>query len=241
MSDKDLFEGTPTDEGTVAPVDKTGEGEGGGYLATILNDEGKQKYATVEEALKGSVNAQEHIKTIEAELKTLREDADKGVNMEQILDALKASKTEDNSETPATGITPEQLASSVEQLLDKRESVQSQKQNVTTVTSLFKEKYGEKASEVMYGKANDLGFSKSEINSMIAHNPKAALAVLDSSLKGTTVDVVTSGGDVNTAAFQIKGEEKPRSVMGATNSKELTDSWKISQAATLKRLEAQAS
>ena len=218
--------------------DKSQEGSLDTYLGLILNDEGKQKYATAEEALKGSVHAQSHITNLEKELKGLREKDDKDAGMEKILEALNGKKDE-KSEEPQ-GITQEQLADVVTQLLDKRENVSTQKQNITTVVGKFKELYGEKASETMYGKAKDLGFNQEGINQLIVTNPTAALKILGVSEKTKqSADPTISSHGVNTDGFQEKGDEKRESSMGYISEKQLTSDWEKSKAATLKRLEVE--
>jgi len=235
----DIFEGTPKEEGTppvTPPVTPPGVSGTDTYLSLILNEDGTQKYATAEEALKGSVHAQSHIGKLESELKELRENADKGVSMEQVLEAINKPKEGEPAQQVA-GVTAEDVASQVEQLLDKRNTETTRKDNITTVTTAFKTLYGDKASETMYAKANDLGFNEDEINGMIATNPTATLKILGiGGVKPIQRDPVTDGGGHIVDLSDGKPTEKPETIMGATDSKTLTDSWKASQAATNKRL-----
>lgn len=220
------------------PVENNQDGTIETYLGLILNDEGKQKYSTPEEALKGSVHAQSHIANLEAELKTLRANDDKSASMEKIIKALQDNKGVDKDDkTVAPVVTEEALGEMLTGILNERESVSARETNVTTVTSVFSKLYGDKASETMYGKANDLGFSKDEINQLIATNPQAAMKVLGvESVKPVAKDVTIEGG-VNSAALNLeKGEPEVKSSMGYISSKELDDNFKASQARTLKRL-----
>jgi len=235
----DLFsKEKPKDDGKSAedkPAEKQ-EGSVDTYLGLILNEEGNQKYATAEEALKGSVHAQNHITTLEKELKELREKEDKDVGMEKIMEALKdrGKTTEDDK---PSGITQEQLAETVTKLLKERDDVSTKTKNVATVIDTFNSLYGEKASETLYSKADDLGFNKDEINSMIATNPKAALKVLGVSEKDKPkIDLPASNQGVNTAGFQQKGGEEHSSSMGYVSGKELETNWKRIEAETFKKL-----
>lgn len=244
MSDNDLFnnEEKPKDEGTPKDDKPTGVEGVDTYLALIQNEDGTQKYATAADALKGSVHAQSHIQNLEAELKDLRAGAENNKSLEDIMDAInqKQTPTGEPAADKTPGITSEMLTDTVGRLLEERERVSTQENNVTTVTAIFLDRYGEKASETMYTKAKDLGFSRSEINSMIATNPKAALNILGVEGKpSSAADLVTSEGSVMAESFAHKGEVVQKSVMGSTNSKALTEAWEISKAATLKRLEAQ--
>lgn len=234
----DLFDGTkPKEDGTPAtPVE--GAETIDTYLGLILNDEGTQKYATAEEALKGSVHAQSHITKLESELKELREHAGSDESMKKILEALEKKPVEPTPAQPASeGITPEQLAEAFTKMSTERDSVQTEKQNVATVTSYFSELYGDKASEIMYGKADDLGFTQTEINSMIATNPKAVLKILGGDKTPLPKDPLALEG-LNIPAGGGEPDEVGSS-MGYLKTGELEANWKASQAATLKRLEAQ--
>ena len=230
-------ENKPKEEGT--PAVKPDEGVSGTdtYLGLILNEEGEQKYKTAEEALKGSVHAQSHITNLEAELKELRAGADSNVSMEKILEALKNKPDDKSGEQVPVGITADDIAKQVETLLTKRDVETTTQTNITTVTSVFKKLYGEKASETMYSKANDLGFSQDEINGMIATNPKATLTILGvDKEKIAAADPTVNGGGHAVDLSGGKPVETPATIMGATDSKALTNAWKLSQEATNKRL-----
>jgi hypothetical protein len=236
----DLFDenNKPKEDGTPAAATPTDGVTGAdAYLSLIVNEDGTQKYSTAEEALKGGVHAQSHIKNLETELSELRANADKGVDMEKILEALRAKPDDKSGEQAPAGLTADDVASQLETLLDKRDTATTTQANITTVTGVFKKLYGEKASETMYGKAKDLGFSQDEINGMIATNPNATLKILGvDKEKVISNDPITDGGGHVVDLSGGKPTEKPVSVMGATNSKDLTDAWKLSKEATNKRL-----
>ena len=234
----DIFEGEnkPKEEGEQGGQSQAPESTDT-YLGLILNEQGEQKYATAEEALKGTVHAQAHIGKLESELKELREQSNKDVSMEKILEALNNKPKEGEPKQQVAGMTAEDVASQVEQLLDKRSTETTRKDNITTVVGAFKQLYGDKASEIMYGKAQDLGFNQDEINSMIATNPNATLKILGvDKAKVVSSDPITDGGGHGVSLSDGKPTATPESIMGATNSRELTDSWKKSQEATNKRL-----
>jgi len=194
------------------------------YLKLISNEDGSQKYANVEEALKGGVHAQTHISTLEKELKDLREKGDKDVGMEKILEALKG-KTEDKSEDKSKGVTQDDIANVVTQLMDNRESLTTEKQNITTVVNKFKSVYGDKASETMYGKAKNLGLGQNEINKLIATNPTAALKILGMDGEHKKESDGLNLGGVNTDGFQEKSDGELESSMGYVSGAKLQDNW----------------
>ena len=236
MTDENIFKSKEDDKPNLDDKPKGGNDEGlDVYLKLLSNEDGSQKYTSVEEALKGGVHAQSHISTLEKELKDLREKDDKDTSMEKILEALKG-KPEDKSEDKSEGITTDDIAKVVTQLMDNRETVTTEKQNITTVVDKFKSVYGEKASETMYGKAKDLGLGQSEINLLIASNPAAALKILgmDGEQKKES-DGLNLGG-VNTDGFQEKSDGEIQSSMGFISGVQLQDNWEQSKAATNKRL-----
>ena len=150
----DIFKNKESkDDDNLKPEDKSGSGNEDNtdtYLGLIVNEDGSQKYATAEEALKGGVHAQTHIATLEKELKSLREGANKDEGMEKILEALQG-KSKSDEEDESKGVTADDIAQVVTQLMDNRESVTQEKRNITTVVDKFKSVYGEKASETLYG------------------------------------------------------------------------------------------
>ena len=219
------------------PVEKPSEAnKESTYLEMILNEEGKQKYSTAEEALKGAVHAQSHIANLEKELKTLRDDTDKGADMQKVLEALQNKQNGDEGK-PSAEPTELNIEDVLTGMLDKRDKVQTTKDNVQTVVGVFEKLYGDKASEVLYAKADDLGFTKEEINGMVSTNPMATLKILGvNKEKPVVTDPLTDGGGHAVDLSGGKPDDQPVTIMGATNSNDLTDAWKKSKEATNKRL-----
>lgn len=234
----DIFEEQPKDEGT-----PNGDQAGGNsgvevYLSQLTNENGEPKYKTPEEALKGAVHAQQHIKTLEEELAELRVKAQEGEVFAKVLEKLNGPVEKDEAKPKAeNSLSVDDVAKVVDQLLTQRTTESTRKQNVSTVTSKFKQLYGDKASETLYGKAEDLGFTKEGINELIASNPKAALKILgaEGGTPAPEADPIV-GGNVNAQNLGAKQDAPLESSMGYISEKDLTENFRKSRSATYKRL-----
>lgn len=239
MSDQDLFEGDKDKPVTPVTPEPGKEPQSIDYtsmLSVIVNQEGKPKYSTVEDALKGAAHAQAHIAKLEQEMADLKAKSESAKKIEDLIGVLEAKKgdTPPTSQEP-TKVDPADIQKIVQDVLQDVNTKATREQNVKTVTSVFKKLYNEKASETLYGKAEDLGMSKADINSLIASNPKAALKLLGVDDKQvSTVDSISTS--VNPNHLQGKPPEKPKSVMGYTSEKDMTASWLATKLRTYEKL-----
>jgi len=239
MSDKDIFDDKNkddkpliTDEKPVIKDDDTTDQ----LLSKIVNEDGTPKYKTIEEVLKASVHAQDHIKSLESDNAALKEKGNASDKLDELLEAVKQSKDSGQGDEDTSTMNPEDVLGIVKNYFDDTKAAEKRTGNIDVVAKVFKDRYGKDASEKLYGKADDLGFSRVEINSMIANNPNAALKVLGVEVKKPIVDGITTPSSVSTNQFRDVSEEKPTSVMNISSSKDLTDAWNASKQRTLKRL-----
>lgn len=244
MPDQDIFDDNKVEtkedvavDNAAAPVsndDPTAD-----LLKTIVNENGEPKYKTAEEALKATAHAQDHIKNLEAELAELRNKGNASDKLDELLEAVQSQSkgSGQGADEGASTMKPEDVLKIVQEHLKDSKAAETRENNISTVTKVFRDRYGKDASEKLYGKAEDLGFTKDEINRMIATNPKAALNTLgEAQPKNKATDPVGGQGSVATANFQGSPKQAPKSIMGPTTSKSLTDAWKESQQRTLERL-----
>lgn len=204
-------------------------------LGMIVNAEGEQKYGNVEDALKGAAHAQTHIAKIESELAELRNANTNSAKLDDVMNALQSQNEPDQSNSD-NGITMTDIQRVVQESLNNANEETARKTNIANVAGKFKELYGEKASETLYGKAEDLGLNREEINSLISKNPKAALKVLGIEEGQQKQTINTDTSSVNTSGFEQSHEPELKSSMGYLSTKELTDNWKASVARTNKKL-----
>lgn len=190
------------------------------FLEAITNSEGKPKYKSVPDALLGAAKAQEHIARLEQENATLRGVAQKVDTLEQVLANLQTGKAVDQPLAPKVE-DQEKLVLSV---LEKREIAAREEGNRKTVLNALQEKFGEKTSEALAQKANDLGISVAELGALAARSPKAVLEYFKVESKGTP----SVQGTVNTDALRPKeeGVKVPENIMWGAKGSEVINLWK---------------
>jgi hypothetical protein len=178
MTDQSIFNND--EQSTPAEASQSGNEQASAadqLLGAIVNSEGKQKYASVEDALKATAAAQEHIRRLEEENTTFRQEVEKSTTLQSVLDAMKP-REESEPVAPTSSIGEDDVAQLLEGMLNKRETEATAKANVSKVTSAFVEKHGVEAEAKYYESASALGFTNSEINELAARNPAAVFKML---------------------------------------------------------------
>ena len=178
MTDQSIFNNG--EQSTPAEASQSGNEQASAadqLLGAIVNSEGKQKYASVEDALKATAAAQEHIRRLEEENTTFRQEVEKSTTLQSVLDAMKP-REESEPVAPTSSIGEDDVAQLLEGMLNKRETEATAKANVSKVTSAFVEKHGVEAEAKYYESASALGFTNSEINELAARNPAAVFKML---------------------------------------------------------------
>lgn len=206
-------------------------------LSSIVNEDGTQKYNSIEDYIKAASHAQKHIKDLKSELAVERDKGNASEKLDELLKTVQESNKGSGEDENSPTMNPEDVLGIVKEYFDDSKAAETRQGNIDSVTSVFRNRYGKDASERLYGKAEDLGFTKAEINSMIANNPNAALKILGVEVKGNrSSNTIVPNGSVDTSQFRQASEEKPKSVMGSSKSGELDDAWKANKQRTLKRL-----
>lgn len=162
-------------------------------LGSIKNEQGVQKYATIEEAFKGLANAQDYIPQVktqlsakEQEIAELRAELEKRKAVEDVIASLQPKQPEvpvvEPTSQPSQGLSPEAVQQLVMQQLSHAKAQETQQTNVSKVRSALVSKYGEKAQEVASTRAAELGMSMEQLSSLSASSPDAVLALLNASV-----------------------------------------------------------
>lgn len=200
MSDQTIFGGS-TPQPTPSPVTQEDYTD---LLSLVRNENGEPKYKTVKDALIGLQNAQSFIQTlkteksqIEQEVSSLRPVAEKVTELERVVASL--STPRDPVATPTAGLSEEAVAQLVEQTLTKRQRDEAAKTNIATVTEAVRKAFGDKAEEAFYGKAQQLGLSKEDINALAARTPQAVLELIG--IKQNAPSFHPTSSSVNTAGI----------------------------------------
>lgn len=170
-------------------------------LGIVVNDKGEQKYSSVPEAMKGLMHSQEHIRNLENEMNNLRSELDKRATIE---DAFNNQLNQ--PETPA--VTPNQGLSvdDVNALLEQREKQKVVESNTQKVISAVRDKFGDKAEEAFYGKAQELGLTNEQFNTLASQSPNAVLAYFNTAAPASRA---VNQSSINTSSFQSKVDEVP--------------------------------
>lgn len=159
-------------------------------LGSIKNEQGLQKYATIEEAFKGLANAQEYIPQVKTqlsakdeELNALRAELEKRKSVEEMIASLQPKQPDvpvvEPTSQPSQGLSPEAIQQLVVQQLNQAKTQESQASNVSKVRSALVSKYGEKAQEVAAARVTELGMTMEQLSILSASSPDAALALLN--------------------------------------------------------------
>lgn len=193
-------------------------------LKQITDPDGRQKYESVEEALKGSIHAQKHISTLEQDNQQIKEE---NTRMQEFLDKLaekpedttsqaattEESATTDTTESPKPESTQQEF--SKEDLFAEWEARQQEKererietQNKETAIAKLEEAYADKAVDHLKAKAQELGVDPQYLLNMAATSPK-----LFSTTMGLTQDSKPknswSNSSINSSAMPDTSERKP--------------------------------
>ncbi len=192
---------------TTEIFNSNGEGEQTDFLNQLVG-EGK-KFNTAEELAKGKAEADRYIEQLKQELVTEKAKSTNSEETNQKLQVLMDKLAEPNRNTQlendnrqAVGNTNSTDAQSLENLnveekvlevLKERERKQLETTNVSKVRDELSKLYGEKAQEVLEGRAQQLGMSMTQINSLAASSPSALLElVTPKDLKETNTNFSSS-------------------------------------------------
>jgi hypothetical protein len=163
-----------------APVEPTD------LLVSIKNEQGEQKYKTIEEAIKALANSQAFIptllnekKTLEDEIVTLREKAKKADNIDEVLGKLRGQNEDTNREVtpPAGSLSEEAVVNLVRKVLNDTQTESVVKTNRATVQKALTDKFGEKTGEMVAKKAAELNTTPEKLGDLAAGNPNLVLAL----------------------------------------------------------------
>lgn len=195
-------------------------------LGSIKNERGEPKYKNVQEALKALGHAQQYIpelKSKEQELEQKLNDAlgklSKMDELERTVQELTQRKPDAPANTPSAGINAEQVAELVRNTLAATQSQAAQAANLQSVVDASKAAFGDKAEEVFYNKAKELGIPVAEFNAMAAKNPKVVLKLIGAD---GTPQATRQSASFNSAGFQPAvnsnvGRNPKTAMTGATN------------------------
>lgn len=218
MSDQTVFDNSADQQDNNEPVaPSNGSSEVDTMLASIVREDGTPKYKDVATALKALSESQAHINRLENEHRELRareeelsRKALEAETLQSIVDRLTNGNPTPKEPTPPAG-NGEPSTATVEQLVDKairaREEQATAATNLQNVNKEILNKFGEKASEVVKAKSEELGITLEEFKMLAAKSPKLVLGHF--SIASTT-PAPSTPSSVNTNGFKPKDPELKR-------------------------------
>lgn len=198
-------------------------------LREVKNENGEPKYKSVEDALVALKHAQEYIPKVkeektqaEKELEALRAEVERLKSLEDTVFDL--TQKQEQTSTNGVALDEEGIAKLVERTLTRKEQEEMSRKNQAEVVKTLSEKFGDEAEKVFYNKAQELGLSVDEMNSLAARSAKTVLTlfgVTETVAHKQTTNTSPTQGSVNTAAFQpnpqsFLGREEKSVMFGAT-------------------------
>lgn len=199
-------------------------------LRTIKNEQGLQKYATVEDAIASTVFAQDHIAKLEAELAKERADKQAALQAQEALAQTQFASTQEQ-QPQAPGFGREDVYSAMEEY-ERSKVHKSNRKSV--VDTLVQHCNGDelKANELIRNKLQQLGMSREQLASLSETTPSAVYTLFGMDGKGAPTSRLTST-TINTDAVEAhKKMEVPRAKalpIGAS-SDHLVSAWRDAKA-----------
>lgn len=169
-------------------------------LKTIVDETGRQKYETPEDALKALKHSQEYIPSLkgqvsqyEQEIARLKAELEQRSSVEDLVSRLTTQQEPKDPATPApAGLDEKAVQKMLEEVLAKRDTESTVKQNLVKVEAALSEKFGDKAAEVLNKKAEALGLTKEQLKNMAATTPQVVLSLFEAAHAPTPTP--TAGG-----------------------------------------------
>lgn len=217
MSDQTLFneDAKPNSEAPVADQqpDAPAADPYAAMLQGIKTPDGRQKYATLSDAINSIAPKDEHISTIESENSLLREEIQK---MKAQMEALTATQQPSNTDTGTTqtenssaAVNVEELYAQFKQMSSAEEAQARAKLNTDKFKQHLLDVYGEKAASVYTSKLQETGLPESVFLQTVATNPDFAWKSLGLETTVTKNDPSLDSSR-NTVAVENKPLEQPK-------------------------------
>lgn len=189
-------EGTPS-EGNVVNTPNT-EGKLADLLKSIKNENGEQKYNSVEKALEALGNAQAFIPQLKSqlsekdqELERIKNELEQRESVEQVVQRLIAKEPKGEGHPPATsGLDEQAVINLVKQTFQQNKQIETVEANRLKVQETLRVQFGDKAGDAVAQKAAELGTTPEELGELASKNPNLVLALFNTQgYKSPTVTV----------------------------------------------------
>lgn len=200
-------------------------------LAGIKNENGEQKYANVEEALKGLSNAQEFISTLKREKAEVSEQLKSQSQLEEMLSKVNQQQDPDPQEPQVTqGLSAEDVL----KVVDQREKDRIAEANLSTCLSTIKEKLGAEYKEILKAKTSELGLTTELVDTMAKSSPDSVYKLLGIDVKKAAKAEMAPS--TNTQTFSQEAPPAKRFDPFSSKAKPGLEAWRESVKETNARL-----
>lgn len=213
MTQENIFQ-TQTTETKEQTQNVSKENPFADLLGTIKNERGEPKYKDLNTALDALKHSQEFIpqlksdkERVEKELEDARKEIERLKAVEDSVTRLTSGQSPQTTQT-SQGLDAEAVANLVTQTLQRRETESTQKANLSSVVNTLQQAFGQDAEKNFYSKANELGISVEEMNTLAAKSPKAVYDLFGLSSKNTSTSgkLPQTSPSINTAGYQPQKE-----------------------------------
>lgn len=159
-------------------------------LSGIVNENGEQKYKSVEDALEALAHSQKFIKTLREEKQelenkfgTTQAELEKRRSVEDVVKELIGEQSKAPAEPGKTapeqpGLDEDKVRQMLEGMLNQRTQAQVEQENFSKVQNALLENYGDKARDVIRSRAKELNTTPTELEKLAKQNPAMALHLL---------------------------------------------------------------
>lgn len=180
-------------------------------LASIVDENGRQKYDSIEKAVEGLKHANQYIgqlhsklDTAEAEKVALREDLASRKAVSEVVDSLAPqgiSRPAQGQPTPpvSTGLSVEDAEEMFRRLFTQEQQAAVRSKNEKAVIAALSDKFGPKAEEMFVNRAIELGMNVAELNKLSGTSPNAVLELFGTRTEQASEVDLSSG--INTATL----------------------------------------
>ena len=150
-------------------------------LATIVSDDGRQKYGDVPTALASIPHAQMHIQQQTARIAELEEAVAKAKGADELMERLASTQsTQQAAELPSVaGLDETNVVEILESHLENKARITRAQTNGEQVREAISAKYGDKSRDQFANKAQELGMSVEELTALAQTSPLATMKLFE--------------------------------------------------------------
>lgn len=154
-------------------------------LSSIKNENGGQKYKSLEEALKALQHSQTYIPELKAKLTEQEQKLNEAnvvatqvTELRSVIENLTSNRQQLEGKQYSQSMSEDEIAELVTKTLSRTQQVELAKKNVQEVADAVKAAHGDAAKEKYEQRARELGMTPSELDALSAKTPKAVLEML---------------------------------------------------------------